>query len=379
MARRKKPAPLKVLPLVAYPRRGPREDGRWYWQAGYHQEGKLVSTPGLACWATKEEMTQRMAARVAARDWRVVEQAPMTAETVDHLLRLWLAAQKERRESGGLAEASYASYLHSARRLRPLLGEILLGRLGIEAIERARDHLLREELAPRTVSHALRVLRMAWTWGRERGLVAARDLPKVAVKVEAGVYEVNHGTPTYLEAERAIAELRGWHRIAGELLWATGARLGEVLTLTWADVQPTSIRLRGKTGARIVPAGDDLARWLVRPAGVSDQTQLFEISIESSRTAFRQALAAACGRASVPVFTPHGLRRLASTVLIGRGVDPKTYEALMGHSFQMGLKTYAQVQAPSVRAASGLLGRQPGEQSRGKVVRGPWGDDEGER
>ena len=43
-------------------------------------------------------------------------------------------------------------------------------------------------------------------------------------------------------------------------------------------------------------------------------------------------------------FSAHGLRRLASTRLIGAGVDPAVYEALMGHSFSMGLKVYAEAE-----------------------------------
>lgn len=373
MPRVRRPAPVSVEPLVAYARRQRSEDGRWYWQAGYHEGGKLVSVPGLSGWATRPEMLQRLAARVSASDWRVFEDAPLAAETVDHLLRLWLAAQRDRRDVGDLAPTSYRAYLAHCRHLRPLLGGVLLDRLDVAAIERARDGMLRQGLAPRTVGLTLRLIRMAWSWGRDRGLVPQRHLPRVALKLEVGVYVNNHRTPTTGEVARAAAELSGWHRVAVELLWATGARVGEVLALTWADVSLSrrELSLRGKTGARVLPVSDALARHLVRPAGAQDDDRILLVSQDSGRTALRAAMEVACRRAEVEPFSPHGLRRLASTILIGSGVDARSYEAVMGHSYAMGLRTYAQAQTAPVRAAGALLGRQR-EAQEGQVVHGPW-------
>jgi integrase len=71
-------------------------------------------------------------------------------------------------------------------------------------------------------------------------------------------------------------------------------------------------------------------------------------NIQDPRNAFFRAI-------RVHGFTAHGLRRLASTRLIGAGVDPAAYEALMGHSFSMGLKVYAEAEPARLAAAADLL------------------------
>ena len=60
-------------------------------------------------------------------------------------------------------------------------------------------------------------------------------------------------------------------------------------------------------------------------------------------------------------FSPHAIRRRCSTRLIANHVDPKTYAALIGHSYEIGLKIYAEVEGERVEAASALLGRAGGD------------------
>ncbi len=53
---------------------------------------------------------------------------------------------------------------------------------------------------------------------------------------------------------------------------------------------------------------------------------------------------------------PHGIRRRVSSQLIEAGVDIKAYEALMGHSYALALKVYAQANPSRIAAAADLLG-----------------------
>ena len=58
----RKPAKLKLDPVTAYPRRGPRE-GRWYWQAVRREGGKQITV--WTGWGTRDEVRRTLAALVA--------------------------------------------------------------------------------------------------------------------------------------------------------------------------------------------------------------------------------------------------------------------------------------------------------------------------
>ena len=108
---------------------------------------------------------------------------------------------------------------------------------------------------------------------------------------------------------------------------------------------------------------DELGAWLTgRPSG-----WLLGVTPLTARRALRNALTDACEAADVPRFTPHGLRRLASTKLIEAGVGAKTYETLMGHSYSMGLRTYAQARSKATRSALAVLAPKTDS-----VIEGPW-------
>ena len=156
--------------------------------------------------------------------------------------------------------------------------------------------------------------------------------------------------------------------MAAEVLWATGARTGEVAKLRGRDVdlKRQILRVNGKTGPRSVAINAHLTRLLA--IWISEhEVRPDDLLWDRTPAGFgrlNDALARACEAADVPVFTAYGFRRLASTTLIAAGVDPKSYKAQMGHSMEIGLRWYAQVVEERHRAAGALLGRQ----SRGGEV-----------
>ena len=88
--------------------------------------------------------------------------------------------------------------------------------------------------SPRSVAFEVHVLRMAWRWGREVGVVPAHELPRVSVRVQGHIRDRYRPTPT--EVARVMRELEGWAQLALLLYAGTGCRLDEIAALRWADV-----------------------------------------------------------------------------------------------------------------------------------------------
>ena len=93
-------------------------------------------------------------------------------------------------------------------------------------------------LAERTVELELCVVRMAFLWAKEEGLLwngAHLRFPKL--RVDRKAYRINHRTPTAGEAARVLAAMPDddW-KLALTLVARTGARIGEIISLRSQDL-----------------------------------------------------------------------------------------------------------------------------------------------
>jgi integrase/recombinase XerC len=339
----KRPRPQHVGRLGAYARRGPDAEGRWYWQVALHQDEKQQTVPGGSGWFTAEEVVRHLSALVLAGADRG-GRGPAT--TVDDLLVKWLAHQDQRREKGYIQPRTYEHYYQAIERLRAGLGALPLHRPAASAVQAWIDALQitptkrgRPGLSPRLIRQLAIVLRLAWAWGLATKLTTTPlPAPLEWPKVRSQHRIRNPRTPTLAEARAAVGELSGEWRLLGDLLLDRGARIGEVAALTPASLDPSRGRMTlcGKTGPREVAIPPRLLETLAAWPGWS-------MAPEAMAHGFRQRLEKACRRAKVPPFSPHGLRRAVATVLIAHEADPKSYEALMGHSHDVGKRIYAQV------------------------------------
>jgi integrase len=386
MSKRKRTTPA-VGHLRAYRRRGPDERGRYYYQVGYHEQRKLKTIPNASGWYDEDAITAHLAQLYASEAWKPAPQAPALApETLGQLGYLWLLNQKARvRDTPGvgrgLSPNTYRTYKAMINRsLRSEytnpqgtwsgggFGDLPLARVSVSTIEPIYRWWLKEGSVG-IANLALKVLGRSWRWGQSREW-CAHGWP--ALRLERYQPQERH-TPTAEQAEAVINALRvtqrtRWIRMAAEVLWATGARTGEVANLRGRDVdlKRQILRVNGKTGPRSVVINAHLTRLLA--IWISEhEVRPDDLLWDRTPAGFRRvnaALARACEAADVPVFTAYGFRRLASTTLIAAGVDPKSYKAQMGHSMEIGLRWYAQVVEERHRAAGALLGRQ----SRGGEV-----------
>lgn len=371
MARRPRARGVNGLRLNVV--RGPHKSDKrvWYWRIIDNRGGRVTLWSGWATEAEAEAELARLAAPGATRPDR--DAADLGITTVEHLLRAWLGYIEDARPD--LSQLTVIAYRTSARRLARQLGLVRIDRLDLPTLDRWAASALRQ-LAPSSVSLDQTILRAVWTWGRGRGLCPDRDLPAVDIRVP----RKERRTPTPGEVARVIEHARpAWVAMLLRIQWATGARLGEVASLTWdrVDWARDELQLTGKTGPRIVPMAPQLQAHLQewRTRTPPDAAEVLGVTLITARHRASHALRAACDRAGVPRFTTHAIRRAVVDRLARSGVDVATAAALLGHSPQVMLEAYRQVSAEDRRAA--VARAALGELPAGQVIEADFGGREG--
>lgn len=340
---------MEVGPLHLSVVRGPDSEGRWYWRA--RDAARETVWTG---WATRQEALRE------ARTQAGLAEPPLELRTLGELLHAWAAA---RREDPTLSEVTQENYTQGVAHPMRLLGALPLGQVKLPALEGYRNTRLGEGAAPRTVAAELRLVRIAWRWALRREHLTGAPLPSVPLKVRG--YVLNHRTPTEAEVRAVLARIHDPSaRLAVQILASTGARIGEVLALRLRDIDLSAglLHLHGKSGARTLPLTPGLRRLLAPRVG-RGAGRLLRVSARTVRA----TLATACEAAQVPVFTPHGLRRLVVTRLCRAGIDPALAAAVTGHSVEVMLTAYRTVDpeetARGVRQAG--LGQRLSSAARG--------------
>lgn len=185
-------------------------------------------------------------------------------------------------------------------------------------------------LAPATVNHRLSMLSV---------LLEVADLPGHGVKHLS--VRGNRRTRRITDAEyqgmlawcAANAHRRGAPSLARLITaaWHTAARQGELLGLTWADVGPDAMTLRGtKNGdTRIVPLNQPARAAL----GPSNGLQGPFADLDGDRVKdLWQDMRFAMGLATDEEFVFHTIRHEWASRAVARGENPFVIMAIMGHS-----------------------------------------------
>ena len=365
----KRPKTVKVDPYRAYVRRGPRDDGRWYWQVGHYRSRKLVQA--FCGWFTPGEVGEAMRKLPAEPGSTPQPHAGVT--TVEHLLATWYAEQKRRVSRGSIKPATLHTYRHMCLKMLPLIGDVRVDAVTHDTLKTTKEEL-ESYLGIRTVHTAFSIFRSAWKWAFLRGLVE-RPLPAFRVAKPKGKLVYTLRTPSVEEAEAVIAWLwansPGWPAMHCEIMLSTGARPRAVGQLKWGDVDLSQgvLTMGVKTGIRDVVIPDRLIgllkQWKTRPGSGEWLLGVLPGTVTTSGQTFVRR---ACDALGIPRFTPKGFRRLVATQLIGSmhqtdpvdgsplGMGPKEYEAHMGHSLEMGMRIYAESSTDRKRRAVNRLG-----------------------
>ena len=190
---------------------------------------------------------------------------------------------------------------------------------------------------------------------------AARRLPK-AISLDEVERLLDASGPDP-KAEDAIASVRIRDRALLELLYATGARVSEIVNLDLDDlVDPTLVRLFGKgSKERIVPVGSYAQKALdaylvrIRPGLVAlgKGTPALFLNQRGGRLSRQSAWQIISDAAEVAKLSgeisPHTLRHSFATHLLEGGADVRVVQELLGHSSVATTQIYTLVTVDRLR------------------------------
>jgi len=191
----------------------------------------------------------------------------------------------------------------------------------------------------------------------------ARRLPKAITVAQIEALLASSGPEATDEDAMALDPIKVRDRAILELLYATGARVSEVVSLDVDDlVDQTMVRLFGKgSKERIVPVGSYAQRAVeaylvrVRPvlAKLGKGTPAVFLNQRGSRLS-RQSVwqiisdAAAKAKLSTEV-SPHTLRHSFATHLLEGGADVRVVQELLGHSSVATTQIYTLITVDALR------------------------------
>ena len=334
-----------------------RADGRWasVLDLGY-ENGKRRRKTFYG--KTRREVQEQLTA--ASRDQqRGIFMAVPQRLTVGQFLTRWLKDSVH----PSVRESTYVGYEVQVRRhIVPALGDTPLAKLQPQHLQSYYRAQLDSGLSPRTVQFQHRILHLALgkavRWGSAaRNIAELVDAPRVPAKMMKAL------NPTQA---KAFLEAVGQDRLEAlyVLTLCTGLRRGEVLALSWNDmdldngtlaVRQTLVKVKGgwslsepKTaGSRRVVrlpsvALNALRRHRVRQlqerllAGSRWQETglVFTTSIGSliDGNNLLRAFQRHLQRLGLPVMPFHGLRHSAATLMLALGIQPKVVAEMLGHS-----------------------------------------------
>lgn len=237
------------------------------------------------------------------------------------------------------------------------------------------SHLHTEKQKPASIARKVSVLRQFFKFCcLEKGLkenpaeqlrspLQAQRLPKflthdqVAALLEAADqgldYQLENSSPALQARDRALIYL----------LYATGLRVSELVSLTTHDIDLSLeyVKVRGKgEKERIVPfatvAGDKIRSWLsdhrlsLKPA--TDHLFINHRGFALTRQAFWKILNALALKAGIrEAISPHRLRHSFATHLLQSGMNLRSLQMLLGHSDLSTTQIYAHVTPEHLKEA----------------------------
>ncbi len=330
--------------------------------------------------AARRKRTAMQARRVIAQLHAEITGEGMPVQTLREFLDSWLAVKQAE-----TASATISFYRSSARKFLVFLGE--RGDVDIAEIEKKDILAFRaheaKSLAPKSVNHSVKFLRMVFKAARRDGLTA--DNPAEFVETVRN-RNATERRPFTLDELRAVLAVAGeeWRSMILFALY-TGQRLSDIACLTWGsvDVEKGEIRLvTRKTGKRLViPMAEPLARVVAAlpssddPSGPLHPRAHAIVNAQGKSGHLSNQFADLLSDAGLRIKTPHRatagngrgagrttgglsfhcLRHTAVTLLKEAGVPDAVVMELVGHDSVAMSAHYTHVGREALQKAAGTL------------------------
>lgn len=228
-----------------------------------------------------------------------------------------------------------------------------------ETIAEYLQHLMQVGKSPATVTRCTASIKSFYNYMLQTGSVKSNPAKTVAaVKVERKIPEIltSKEVELFLDQPKCVDEKGFRDHAMLELLYATGIRVSELISLNVSDVNLSVgfVRCRGKEKERIIPLYQAAIKALqdyvrdIRPRIVSDEEEeaLFvNMSGERmSRQGFWKIIKHYQEMAGIDKdITPHTLRHSFAVHLLQNGADLRAIQEMLGHADISSTQLYTQI------------------------------------
>ena len=349
MSRRKssgRPKPFTLDRIRCRVLRGPHREvpERWYWQAVRYEDGEQIHV--WAGWATAEEARKALAPILLG-----LQAAPSKPEhrmeTIKDLLETWLAWQLDQPHLG---EARKSNSKKETQHLVSVIGDVVIVRTDTTTLEEYQRVRLREGASTGVIRNEISTMIQAWSWGGRMDIAPDRRLRRPRLKHKPRRIDYVPDAVEFWKAVDAVPDVRAWARAMLLLMGATGARPGEIATLTWEDIhwRRRKIRLDGKTGERLASVQQAVldALEVIKPDPAAGR--ILPVSVTTARVDIRKILREACEAAAVPRFLPKQIRTMVENAMFDAGADPGVVSQQLGHTPEVSFRHYRKAKARRV-------------------------------
>jgi integrase len=319
-----------------------------------------------------EEKARRVIERVVG-EIMAESGAPIERKTVREHFTSWLKAFESEQSEG-----TFIRYEGIVNNFLSFLGgkaSCNLAALKAEDVERYRDKL-QDRVAPSTVNTHLKVIRVALEKAVKQRVFETNPARLVDNLSTEGRHE--RRAFTRAELKKLLEVCKDDWRTAVVFGIYTGLRLGDIQSLTWAnlDLQQQELTIRTqKTGrVQILPLAKPLLRHIeTLPAGDDPQAPLCPSfqgkTVSWLSNAFYEIMASAglvqsrgdhqkkegkAGRSARRTLSPisfHALRHTATSLLKNAGVSDVVARDIVGHESEAVSRNYTHIDADTKRAA----------------------------
>jgi integrase len=226
--------------------------------------------------------------------------------------------------------------------------------------------------SPSSVNRAIDTLKYVMDIALQRGAIHTNPLtvkPEDGSRLKKRVERTQLSLPSFADVQRIFSQIEnngakgGWGQEAADFcrfMTYSGARVGEVATVTWESVNwdAKTIHIKGyksQTSDRVIPLFGDLEDLLKRVQDRRKRTAAVAVNgepvVEQSEQIFRigeaqKSINTACAALGVARITHHDFRHLFATRCIEAGVDIPTISRWMGHADggALAMKIYGHLQ-----------------------------------